>query len=546
MSLTTSPLLGQITGGSLAEGLQMRLAEGRTVEELRTGRFVVAHGRAYRYFCMITDVSLRCANPQALAQPPGPDDELLRQVLEGTATYAEAQLRPMLMLPAAGADTPGAPLEPVKTVPPHFSVVAEAGREDVARVFGSEEQAGWYEIGHPLDMEETPVCLHLDRLAERSTGIFGKSGTGKTFLTRLVLAGMMRQRSALNLVFDMHSEYGWSGRQEGARSTTRGLKQYFQDEVRVFTLDMASAERRGVPIEQEIRIAFSDLEIEDILLQRDELNLSDAAEETCSLLEQHFGRDWISSLLNMSRGDLEEFAQASGAHIGAISALKRKLQRMAHQCRHFLVEQVEPQHDALTGILGALSAGKHVVVEFGPHNTPLQYMLVANVLTRRIHHAYVRRTEEALGDPSKEPKPLVITIEEAHKFLAPGLSRQTIFGTIARELRKYRVTLLVVDQRPSGIDDEVLSQLGTKLVCLLDDDKDIEAVLSGVSNRNGLRGVLAGLETRQQALILGHAVPMPVVVRTRTYDDEAFRRAMQWEESSERAARAEENLDDHF
>ena len=57
----------------------------------------------------------------------------------------------------------------------------------------------------------------------------------------------------------------------------------------------------------------------------------------------------------------------------------------------------------------------------------------------------------------------MITIEEAHKFLNPMAAKQTIFGTIAREMRKYYVSLLVVDQRPSSIDDEVLSQIGTRI-----------------------------------------------------------------------------------
>ena len=76
----------------------------------------------------------------------------------------------------------------------------------------------------------------------------------------------------------------------------------------------------------------------------------------------------------------------------------------------------------------------------------------------------------------------MITIEEAHKFLNPELAGQTIFGTIAREMRKYNVTLLVIDQRPSGIDDEVMSQIGTKITCLLDNDRDIDSVLAGVSH----------------------------------------------------------------
>ncbi len=122
-----------------------------------------------------------------------------------------------------------------------------------------------------------------------------------------------------------------------------------------------------------------------------------------------------------------------------------------------------------------------------------------------------------MGGQGQEPRPLVITIEEAHKFLDPAIARHTIFGTIAREMRKYNATLLVIDQRPSGIDPEVMSQIGTRVTALLDEENDIRAVFSGVAGTAALREVLARLETKQQVLILGHAVPMPVVVRTRDY-----------------------------
>ena len=111
----------------------------------------------------------------------------------------------------------------------------------------------------------------------------------------------------------------------------------------------------------------------------------------------------------------------------------------------------------------------------------------------------------------------MIVIEEAHKFLSPSIASQTIFGTIARELRKFNVTLMVIDQRPSAIDSEVMSQIGTRLTCLLDNDRDVEAVLSGTPGSRELRAVLSRLESKQQALIFGHALPMPVVIRTRDY-----------------------------
>jgi DNA helicase HerA-like ATPase len=178
-------------------------------------------------------------------------------------------------------------------------------------------------------------------------------------------------------------------------------------------------------------------------------------------------------------------------------------------------------------MLKYIDQGKHVILEFGSQNTLLSYMLAANIITRRIHGRYVKRCDEYYADPLNvaPPKKLMITIEEAHKFLAPAIAKQTIFGTIAREMRKYFVTLLIVDQRPSGIDAEVLSQVGTRITALLNDDKDIDAVFTGVSGGQNLRTVLSQLDPKQQALVMGYAVPMPVVVRTRDYD-EAFYAAM--------------------
>jgi DNA helicase HerA-like ATPase len=174
-------------------------------------------------------------------------------------------------------------------------------------------------------------------------------------------------------------------------------------------------------------------------------------------------------------------------------------------------------------VLDHLTRGESVVVEFGRYGNDLPaYVFVANFLTRRIHRRYVEMKEAAEGSGGAEPKKLLIAIEEAHKFLEPGVAELTIFGTIARELRKYNVTLLIVDQRPSQIDGEVMSQIGTRVTCALSDEKDIGAVFTGVSGAQQLRSVLASLDSKQQALIMGHAVPMPVVVRTTEYGEAIY------------------------
>jgi len=71
-----------------------------------------------------------------------------------------------------------------------------------------------------------------------------------------------------------------------------------------------------------------------------------------------------------------------------------------------------------------------------------------------------------------------------------------------------------------------MSQIGTRITYLLDDEKDIAAILGGMAGAGRLRTVLARLDTRKQALILGHAVPMPVVIQTREYGTPESYRAL--------------------
>jgi DNA helicase HerA-like ATPase len=163
-----------------------------------------------------------------------------------------------------------------------------------------------------------------------------------------------------------------------------------------------------------------------------------------------------------------------------------------------------------------------VVLSFGKYESDLDYLLVSNLLTRRIRQAWEQRTNEFRTSGKDEPRPLVVVLEEAHKLLNREMAGQTSFSTIAREMRKYYVTLLIVDQRPSQIYDEVMSQLGTRISGWLGDDDDIHAVLSGLAGREALRGMLARLQPKEEVLLLGWGVPMPLPVRSRRYDQAFF------------------------
>ncbi len=534
----TRKFLGNIIRGSLLEGLEMKLSPDVPLEHIKAGKFLVVSGDQYDFFSIITDLRLAATNEQLLSNPPNFSNDLLREVISGTGTYSVVSLRPMLMLERAARDMSERKLEPVKTIPSHFARVEEANDDDVALVFGSEtlnrdSDKKYFFIGTPLDMEQ-PVCLDLKTFSERSSAVFGRTGTGKTFITRLLLAGFIHTDAAVNLVFDMHNEYGTKGTFEGeGQKSVKGLQSLFahRGKVKVYSLDKDGSIRRGAQCDREVRLSVTQIEPEDILLLQEELRLNPTAAEYTYILKNTFGEAWLANFMQlMDSGDQDEinrFAESRNLLASSMQALWRRLDRLRNMCRFLDFNPRKEKIDVIDDLISDLLKGISVVVEFGEYDNMMSYLLVANIITRRVEEAYKERTEIYLRtqNDADKPKQLVITVEEAHKFLNPRAASQTSFGKIARELRKYYVSLLLVDQRPSGIDDEILSQIGTKIVAALSDEKDINAVLSGVSNAGGMRSILASLDTKQQALIMGHGVPMPVVVRTRNYD-QAFYAAM--------------------
>lgn len=542
MNDSNGAFMGTVIGGSLNRGIEVRLDPSFPVESVKVGGFVAIQGQAQRFFGIVSDVTLETADASLRGMPPEAWDSFTASVMSHTNAYAIVTVLPQLVIggsPLAMIEGP----QPARSIPPHFSRAHQASEEDVLAVFGAEDERHIW-VGSPLDMEDTRIHLDLEELVKRSNGVFGKSGTGKSFLTRILLAGTLQKDTAVNLVFDMHSEYGWQGTREGG-PPVKGLKQLFPSKVAVFSLDPKMSQWRGLTPDAEVTIGYNEIEPQDIETLSETLNLTPQGVSAVYSLVRRFGQEaWLDEFLKReSREELTVLAEETSEVFQVLFTLHRRLRTLGRM--GFLLPK--SPDDAVRRILDYLDRGMHVVLEFGRYGNDLPaYVLVANLLTRRIHDRYVRRTEEAMGDRTREPKPLVITVEEAHRFLTPGVASQTIFGTIAREMRKYRVTLLIVDQRPSGIDEEVLSQLGTRFTYLLDNERDVDGVLSGAPGARELRSVLSRLDSQQQALLFGHALPMPVVIRAREYGTEESYRDFGFRDAAELRRQVEEDSRDLF
>ncbi|MEQ8189826.1 MAG: DUF87 domain-containing protein, partial [Candidatus Eremiobacterota bacterium] len=355
--------IGAITKGSLVEGLEMKHDSSQSIEEIKAGKFVVIDGEKNQFFSMITDMRLDATNPEILINPPSEGNGIMREILSGTNTYATVCLKPMLMVAKKEDKEEKPEISPVKSIPAHFSGVFEAQDKDVNKIFG-EESLGkkYFNIGTPLDMN-SPVCLNLERFVERSNGIFGKTGTGKTFLTRLVLSGLVRNSQAANLIFDMHSEYGYRAIKEGGgESFVKGLQQLFGGKVAIFTLDSESSKERPVQPDFVVKIPYNQIKVEDVLPLEEVLNLNQTALESAYIIRNRFDREWLRTLLDQEYSDLVDFSEEIGANASSISALYRKLKRL--EDFDFLTKQ-QPQVDAVKKIMEYLDRGIHIVLEFG-------------------------------------------------------------------------------------------------------------------------------------------------------------------------------------
>jgi uncharacterized protein len=534
--------IGYVVGGGLKENLRVRLTI--PAQKVQEGGFVVIESGDWAFFGLVTDLQLGATDPRfADEQSEGRFPADLAKLLHGQTLYTDLEVLPALML-ERGPEDPRDPAyaawearrdrgeirpQPVKTVPPHHATVRLADAGDVADIFGKAGEKGNFVIGTTREQNH-PVCLDLDHFVQRSSGIFGATGTGKSFLTRIILAGLIQSNRVSVLIFDMHNEYGPDDTASDSGKRVPGLRGKFPTRVRMVGLG-AGAMIRGQTPDFNLELAEQDIQPEDVEMLTRELNLKETTPTTLDALIGTFGREhWFHAFKEMQVGttvadedgkrfpapdSVAAWANQAGVNVSAAEGLRSKMGRVFNL--PYVVEH--PAADSLGEIIKALEAGLNIVLSFGDHERDLDYLLVTNLITRRIRTAWEKRTNDFRSRGVEEPRPLVVVVEEAHKLLNREMAAQTTFSTIAREMRKYYVTLLIIDQRPSQIYDEVMSQLGTRISGWLGDEDDIHAVLSGLAGREALRGMLARLQPKEEVLLLGWGVPMPIPVCSRRYDD---------------------------
>jgi hypothetical protein len=122
----------------------------------------------------------------------------------------------------------------------------------------------------------------------------------------------------------------------------------------------------------------------------------------------------------------------------------------------------------------------------------------------------------AIWSRNEPQRPILLVCEEAHRYIPAGNDSTSsvgrILGRIAKEGRKYGVSLGLITQRPSDLAEGVLSQCGTIIAMRLNNDRDQAFVRAAMPE--GARGFLDSIPAlrNRECIICGEGVTIPIRV----------------------------------
>ena len=165
--------------------------------------------------------------------------------------------------------------------------------------------------------------------------------------------------------------------------------------------------------------------------------------------------------------------------------------------------------DLLTGWIGGPKA--ITILDLSSVPSTVLERLVGSILNI-VYEALFWSREKSEGGIDR---PLLVVMEEAHRYLSPkgaGIAGETV-NKIAKEGRKYGVGAMVISQRPSEVDETVLSQCGTFFALRLSNPVDRQRVQGTLPD--GLMSLLDVLPVLRtgEAIVMGEAAKLPMRCR---------------------------------
>ncbi len=453
----------------VSEGKELAIFDYVTIE-LRE------EGEVRTILCQVVDTA--ATSPAATEKIPAPALDRLRQIgMQRIHRLAKARVTGYLKW--------GSIILPKHTVPPMTEV--NLATTEILKDFFQVPSSRAVNVGHLLNRKEVTGTIDATKL-NRHLAIMGITGSGKSNAAGVVIEEL-HALGATVVIFDPHGDY------LSVKESSDGKLYSLHERVTIF-----SDENRN-----PFTARFADFPILELY---DLARIPDAHHHVRTALREAF------IALRTSRGEdgftpqdlvhhLSAMADSGeGAAVSAAARIRSLARFPVFGLTNTPISEIlQPQHISVLDLSGLSDAA---------------LQMVCMLLLRRIYEARLNHMRNTEGESFNHP--VFVFLEEAHKFVpanGQGVRSAEILKIIAAEGRKFGVFIVLVTQRPSKVQSDVLAMCNSQVIFRIVNAQDQNTIQNtSEAMASDLLEDLPGLNVGE-AIILGSVAPAPLAVMFR-------------------------------
>jgi uncharacterized protein len=378
---------------------------------------------------------------------------------------------------------------------------------DLKQIFAADDRPN-IEIGTVYPTKDVRGALYVDALLGKHFALLGSTGTGKSTSAALIMHRICDMSPEGHIVMiDPHGEYSAAFKGHGELFNVDNLAMpywlmNFEEHCEVFVTSSGADRQRDMDI------------LAKCLLQSRSRNRS--AEGLTKLTVDSPIPYTLSDLTNAITNEMGLLNKATDT--APYMRLKTKIDELKSDPRYSFMFSGMLIADTMGAFISKIfrlpAKGKPIsIVDVSGVPSDIVSVVVA-VLSRLVF-------DYAIWSRSEVQRPVLLVCEEAHRYVpadktSSGQAVRKVLERIAKEGRKYGVSLGLITQRPSDLAEGVLSQCGTIIAMRLNNDRDQAFVKSAMpEGARGFLDVIPALRNRE-CIVCGEGVAIPIRV---SFDD---------------------------
>ncbi|MFN0046326.1 MAG: ATP-binding protein [Sphingorhabdus sp.] len=391
------------------------------------------------------------------------------------------------------------------------SEVYAVSSPDMKQVYAADARAH-VEIGTVFPTKDIRGALYVDAMLGKHFALLGSTGTGKSTSAALILHKICDIAPEGHIVMiDPHGEYSAAFKKNGALFDVNNLAMPY------WMMNFAEHCEVFVTSTGDDKQIDSDILARCLLQARSKNRI---AESIGKLTVDAPIPYLLSDLTNIIQTEMGKLDKATNS--APFMRLKGKIEELKADPRYNFMFSGMLVGDTMADFVGKIfrlpSGGKPIsIIDVSGVPSDITSTVVA-VLSRLVF-------DYAIWSRNEPQRPILLVCEEAHRYIpsdrvSKSSAVRSILERIAKEGRKYGVSLGLITQRPSDLAEGVLSQCGTIISMRLNNDRDQAFVRAAMPE--GARGFLDSIPAlrNRECIICGEGVSIPIRVALDNLEEE--------------------------